>query len=564
MGTIGCHNGNICMGKKITAFFYLCSFLWSFISATIQHQSSFDLISQFQIEKAASQGIIERVVGSTSLQVAYKLGPNVDFRIPTSAIYSNGLPDEYSFLTTFRMTGATLQKYWTIWQIQDSSGKEQVGVNLNGQMKSVEFSYKGADGRHQTASFLHLPFLFDSQWHKLMIIVEANSVTLFIDCIKIESLNIKPKGKINTDGFAVLGKLKNNPQISVPFEIQWMVIHCDPLRPQREGCGELPARVTQTGIEVSVRERTELGVLVQRDEGCSAVPWRTPAEGACPVSPQQLRVTLRMRTERRAVVPARLPGGHRTGSRKCFELYLHYLTAYDLQEFEFGCRYMKELMGLMLCSRLEGREAQRAPLVHRVQMGMQANQDPLGYLESRELMGSQDSQVLVDFQARGFLDHLVQLVQQDFLGKWVLLVHLEIREKEGPQGYQDLQVLQGKKVQKESLVNQENKVIRELVVLMVILVPKVFLVHLVYQELMAVKGSLACLELKVNRAQREKQVQQAPGEHQVPRGVLDFLDCLVLQAFLVVKVTGVRWVNQDLRVNRVHLEQKEMVEKRVT
>lgn len=137
-----------------------------------------------------------------------------------SAIYSNGLPDEYSFLTTFRMTGATLQKYWTIWQIQDSSGKEQVGVNLNGQMKSVEFSYKAADGKHQTASFLHLPFLFDSQWHKLMIIVESNSVTLFIDCIKVESLNIKPKGKINTDGFAVLGKLKNNPQISVPVSFK--------------------------------------------------------------------------------------------------------------------------------------------------------------------------------------------------------------------------------------------------------------------------------------------------------------------------------------------------------
>ncbi|XP_009701817.1 PREDICTED: collagen alpha-1(IX) chain-like, partial [Cariama cristata] len=94
---------------KITACFYVCSVLWSFISATIQQQSrlpvilgasqrtdlcptirigqddlpGFDLISQFQIEKAASQGVIQRVVGSTSLQVAYKLGPNVDFRIPT-------------------------------------------------------------------------------------------------------------------------------------------------------------------------------------------------------------------------------------------------------------------------------------------------------------------------------------------------------------------------------------------------------------------------------------------------------------------------------------------------
>lgn len=43
----------------------------------------FDLISQFQIDKAASQRTIQRVEGSTTLQVAYKLGNNVDFRIPT-------------------------------------------------------------------------------------------------------------------------------------------------------------------------------------------------------------------------------------------------------------------------------------------------------------------------------------------------------------------------------------------------------------------------------------------------------------------------------------------------
>lgn len=86
----------------------------------------------------------------------------------------------------------------------------------------------------------------------------------------------------------------------------------------------------------------------------------------------------------------------------------------------------------------------------------------------------------------------------------------------------------------------------------------------------------------MNRGQREKQVQQDPGDHQaaegrqvlralqvyqgnwVPRVILDFLDCQVLQAYLVVRVTGVQWVNQDLKVNKVHLDQKEMEEKRVT
>ncbi|KAI4565556.1 hypothetical protein MJT46_008931 [Ovis ammon polii x Ovis aries] len=269
---------------KIPVLFFVCSFLGTWASVTVKRRPrfpvnsnsngenelcpkvrigqddlpGFDLISQFQIDKAASRRAIQRVVGSTALQVAYKLGNNVDFRIPTRTpdpnadlsslnlrhLYPSGLPEEYSFLTTFRMTGSTLEKHWSIWQIQDSSGKEQVGVKINGQTKSVSFSYKGLDGSLQTAAFSNLPSLFDSQWHKIMIGVERRSATLFVDCNMIESLPIKPRGQIDVDGFAVLGKLVDNPQVSVPFELQWMLIHCDPLRPRRETCHELPARIT--------------------------------------------------------------------------------------------------------------------------------------------------------------------------------------------------------------------------------------------------------------------------------------------------------------------------------
>lgn len=114
------------------------------------------------------------------------------------------------------MTGNTIRKTWSLWQVLDSSGKEQVGLKLNGQAKCLEFSYKAIDGSLQTVSFLDLPYLFDSQWHKVMVGVEKNSVTLYIDCAMIQTLAIKPRGKINIDGFTTLGKLKNNPQISVP------------------------------------------------------------------------------------------------------------------------------------------------------------------------------------------------------------------------------------------------------------------------------------------------------------------------------------------------------------
>lgn len=32
--------------------------------------------------------------------------------------------------------------------------------------------------------------------------------------------------------------------VSRQFELQWMLIHCDPLRPRRETCHELPVRST--------------------------------------------------------------------------------------------------------------------------------------------------------------------------------------------------------------------------------------------------------------------------------------------------------------------------------
>lgn len=82
-------SGKSCCSKNLSGYIQLCDstilkLKWKLHYGYIFFLlAGFDLISQFQIEKAASQGIIERVVGSTSLQVAYKLGPNVDFRIPT-------------------------------------------------------------------------------------------------------------------------------------------------------------------------------------------------------------------------------------------------------------------------------------------------------------------------------------------------------------------------------------------------------------------------------------------------------------------------------------------------
>ncbi|XP_067840056.1 collagen alpha-1(IX) chain-like [Heptranchias perlo] len=201
-----------------------------------------DIISQFRLDTASPENGVYKVAGSTPLQVAYRLNKEMNFNVPTSISFPNGFPLEYSFVATFRMIGSTIEKNWNIWQIKDPFGNDQVGVRINGETKSVEFYVLGLEGRLQTITFSPIPILFDSEWHKVLISVETDTIVLFIDCKRFEMQPINPKGIVSTEGGTFIGKLNDSPRISVPFELQWMIIHCDPHRAQRESCPELPVR----------------------------------------------------------------------------------------------------------------------------------------------------------------------------------------------------------------------------------------------------------------------------------------------------------------------------------
>ena len=114
------------------------------------------------------------------------------------------------------MTITTLHKNWNIWQMLDLEGNEQLAVNLNGELMSLEFVYTSIGNRRETAVFSNLPFLFNSQWHKLFLVVKRDSVTLTVDCIIVDTKNVPARNKVNLDGFTHIGKLKDQPAIAVP------------------------------------------------------------------------------------------------------------------------------------------------------------------------------------------------------------------------------------------------------------------------------------------------------------------------------------------------------------
>uniref|UniRef100_A0AAV2KA55 Collagen alpha-1(IX) chain n=1 Tax=Knipowitschia caucasica TaxID=637954 RepID=A0AAV2KA55_KNICA len=200
----------------------------------------FDLITQFQLDVIPLKGV-RKVDGSTAHQVSYRLDREANFQIPTMLNFPRGFPDEYSFMVTFRMIKSTVGKVWNVWQIVDEEGHKQAGLRLNGDLQALEYFLMGADGNLQTATFPGLSVLFNTRWHKVMIGVEREQVTLYVDCQPVDRKPIKGKGPINTEGDTLIGRLDSDPDASVVFELQWMLIHCDPNRAQRESCNELPA-----------------------------------------------------------------------------------------------------------------------------------------------------------------------------------------------------------------------------------------------------------------------------------------------------------------------------------
>ncbi|GAA6093796.1 collagen alpha-3(IX) chain isoform X1, partial [Tachysurus ichikawai] len=209
----------------------------------------FDLITQLQSDVTPLKGV-RKVEGSTSTQLAYRLDREANFQIPTRPTFPRGFPAEYSVMTTFRMIKNTVNKVWNLWQVVDEDGFKQVGMRLNGDQQALEFFLTTMDGDLQTVTFPGLSVLFNTKWHKVMIGVESEMVTLYVDCQPVDQKPIKEKGYVSTDGDTLFGRLDADISSSVVFEVQWMLIHCDPKRAQRESCTELPVAEMYANAEV--------------------------------------------------------------------------------------------------------------------------------------------------------------------------------------------------------------------------------------------------------------------------------------------------------------------------
>lgn len=128
-------------------------------------------------------------------------------------------------MVTFRMIKNTVNKVWNVWQIVDEEGNKQAGLRLNGDQQALEYFLIDAEGNLQTVTFPGLSVLFNTRWHKVMIGVERNQVTLYVDCQPVDTKPIKGKGPINTEGDTLIGRLDTDPDASVVVREGWARVH---------------------------------------------------------------------------------------------------------------------------------------------------------------------------------------------------------------------------------------------------------------------------------------------------------------------------------------------------
>ncbi|KAI1295464.1 Collagen alpha-1(XXI) chain [Halotydeus destructor] len=199
-----------------------------------------DLITKFKLDNVSFEFPgVKRVGGSNRIQTAYRLSRRTDLTAPTRTIFPRGLANQFSFVCSFRKRPSK-DEPWSLINISDLRGRSQFGVTFVPKKQRLELSTLGYDSRPRTVHFSSVD-CDDGQWHKVHFGIFTDRVTLYHNCQRHSSVPIDFRSSIDLNGNVMLAKY-NDDMSTVPIDLQWMVMSCDPTRPERETCDELPPR----------------------------------------------------------------------------------------------------------------------------------------------------------------------------------------------------------------------------------------------------------------------------------------------------------------------------------
>lgn len=135
---------------------------------------------------------------------------------PSSDIYPDGLPSDYSVIATFKVPKDTAKTSWNLWQVSDPEGRDQVGLRFQGDSKTLDFFYTSPQGTQMLRTFQRVEKLFDGEWHKLALSVKGEQVKLLVDCeeVSVEPLD-EPRPVIRQGFTSIVKRAVGDRSVSV-------------------------------------------------------------------------------------------------------------------------------------------------------------------------------------------------------------------------------------------------------------------------------------------------------------------------------------------------------------
>ncbi|KAJ8377717.1 hypothetical protein AAFF_G00254510 [Aldrovandia affinis] len=220
-----------------------------------QQLPSFDLLEEFHLSEAAG---VQTVNGSGPDMVAFRVNPSIHLRKTMSEVYPDGLPSDYSIVATLKMTKDTMKGAWNLWQVSDLEGREQVGVRVQGDDRTLDFFYTAPRGTQMLRTFHSVDRLFDGEWHKLALSVKGDVVRLLIDCQEVSAAPVDLPRPVIRNGYTSIVKRAARDR-SGSVDLQKMALSCDADQAYSERCCELSnvcgghAEIGLTGGRASCR-----------------------------------------------------------------------------------------------------------------------------------------------------------------------------------------------------------------------------------------------------------------------------------------------------------------------
>ncbi|KAM9391317.1 collagen alpha-1(XI) chain-like [Salvelinus alpinus] len=164
--------------------------------------------------------------GREETDISFKINKKIQLSVPTKQLFpEGGFPVDFSILATVRARrGAQV----FLLSLYDPQGTQQLGLEVG---RSPVFLYEDQQGLPPPE--LYPTFrkinLADGKWHRVAYSVEGQSVTLYLDCEKVESLELQRglNPEVSTEGVTVFGTRLLDDQV-FEGEIQQLLIVADP------------------------------------------------------------------------------------------------------------------------------------------------------------------------------------------------------------------------------------------------------------------------------------------------------------------------------------------------